>query len=87
LTFNNFVRSLRAFCRRRPFSPFLVEMVSGTVLRVPHPEAVRLYGEVAMYTAPDSTERLFDCTSVCEMYDVPPTDLSGDAKSETEEST
>ncbi len=86
MTFNNFVRILRAFCTRRPFSPFLVEMNSGTLLRVPHPEALILRGEVATFTAPDSTQRLFDCTSVCQLYDLPPLDLSHNAPAATEDS-
>ena len=85
MLFKNFARTLRAFCVRRPFSPFMVELSSGTVLRIPHPEALILRGEVAVFTAPDSTQRLFDCTSVCQLYESPEIDLSQNASGSTEE--
>ncbi len=87
MTFGNFVRSLRSFCHRRPFRPFLVELVSGTVFRVRHPEAVMLQREVVIFTAPDSTQRLFDCTTICQLFDPPPAKLPGHTPTATEEST
>ena len=35
-----FERSLRAFCQRQPFKPFLVELASGAQLTIDHPEAL-----------------------------------------------
>jgi hypothetical protein len=64
MTAEAFARSLRAFCRRQPFSAFMVELVSGTVWRVDHPEAFSLRGTVAIYTAPDNSQRLLDPSTV-----------------------
>jgi hypothetical protein len=70
MTGDAFARSLRAFCRRRPFSAFMIELVSGTAWRVDHPEALSLHGTVVIYTAPDSSQRLLDASGVAELYDV-----------------
>ncbi len=56
----SFDRSLRAFCRRVPFQPFTVELLSGTRFRVEHPEALAVNGGTAVYIAPDGTPSLFD---------------------------
>jgi hypothetical protein len=74
MTFKNFSRTLRAFCRRQPFRPFLVEMVSGTVILVTHPEAIVLRGTLFVFTSPDDKRRVFESASVCELYDQPGAD-------------
>jgi hypothetical protein len=67
----NFPRALRGFTRRQPFLPFGVELVSGDRLRVVHPEALSLRGELAMSIATDGSVRLFDSQSVSQLYDEP----------------
>jgi len=59
-----FERSLRAFARRAPFSPFVVELVSGGRIAVDHPEALVFRGGLAAYIARDGTPTLFDHKSV-----------------------
>jgi len=66
-----FERSLRAFSRRRPFKPFLVELASGARLTVDHPEALAQRGLVAVYINPDGEFTLFDNTMVTQMAEVP----------------
>jgi len=66
-----FAVALRAFVRRQPFRPFLVELTSGDRFRVPHPEAVSMRGDVAMYIGPEGTVKLFDGSSVCQLCDEP----------------
>ena len=68
---STFAIALRAFVRRRPFQPFLAELTSGDRIRIPHPEALSMRGDVAVYTAPDGTVKLFDCSSVCQLCDEP----------------
>ena len=63
MTFKDFVRSLRALMSPRPFHPAMVEMVSGTVILVTHPEALILRGEVFVFTAPDDKRRVFESAS------------------------
>ena len=41
-----FDAALRAFCRRRPFRPFLIEFGGANQLLVTHPEAVRIRNEL-----------------------------------------
>lgn len=62
-----FERSLRAFARRRPFEPFLVELTSGSRFAVNHPEAVAFNGGVAVCISPDGTPSLFDNESVSQL--------------------
>jgi hypothetical protein len=65
----NFRRSLLSFTRRRPFQPFVAELVSGDRIRVQHPEALVLRGNVVMFIATNKTVRLFDSESVCQLCD------------------
>jgi len=53
-------RSLRAVQTRRPFRPFTVELVSGDLVQVDHPEAMVLRAGVAVYVSADGTPTLFD---------------------------
>jgi hypothetical protein len=46
----NFERRLRAFARRAPFKPFVVELISGTTIQVDHPEALVSRGGVAVHS-------------------------------------
>ena len=62
-----FDRSLRAFVRRVPFQPFLLELVSGARLQVDHPEALVFRNGVAVHFAPDGTPTLFDNLSVSQL--------------------
>jgi hypothetical protein len=41
MTKDQFDAAYRAFCRRRPFRPFLIEFLNGNQLLIGHPEAVR----------------------------------------------
>jgi hypothetical protein len=70
---HTFASALRAFVRRTPFRPFQVELTSGDRFRIPHPEALSMRGDVAMYIGRDGTVKLFDCTSVCQLWDEPTT--------------
>ncbi len=63
----SFDRSLRAFCRRVPFQPFTVELLSGTRFQVEHSEALAFSGGMAVYIAPDGTPSLFDHRSVSQL--------------------
>ena len=65
-----FARALRAFTVRRPFQPFFIEFHSGDRLRIIHPEAVTIRGDVFIYTSPTDRYRLFDGTSVCQLLDI-----------------
>ena len=62
-----FERSLRAFVRRAPFTPFTVELTSGTSFQVLHPEALAFNGGLAVYISPDGTPSLFDHESVSQL--------------------
>ena len=66
----NFRIALHAFTGRRPFQRFLVELMTGERLRVDHPEALVLRGEVVMHVGKGVAYRLFDSQSVCQLRDL-----------------
>ena len=55
-----FERSLRAFYRRAPFQPFVVELMNRARLDVSHPEAVAYNGGLAVYISREGIPILFD---------------------------
>ena len=59
-----FERSLRAFARRTPFQPFVVELISGTRLLIEHPEALVFRGRVAVHFDKDGEITHFDNNGV-----------------------
>ncbi len=63
----SFHKSLRAFVRRAPFQPFVVELSSGSRFSVQYPEALAFDGGVAVYLDPDDSPTLFDHTSVTQL--------------------
>jgi hypothetical protein len=72
MTFENFLRCLLAYRRPKPFVPYLLQFVTGETIRVGHPEAIRMSGEVAQFREPSGRFRLFDCHSVCQFLDILP---------------
>jgi hypothetical protein len=62
-----FERALRTFARRKPFQPFLVELVSGTNMLIEHPEALIFRGRVAVYIDKDNEITILDNTSVSKL--------------------
>lgn len=65
----NFERSLRAFARRTPFKPFVVELVSGSTIKVDHPEALVSRGGVAVHFDVQGAITLLDHESVSRLVD------------------
>jgi hypothetical protein len=60
----NFEKTLRAFARRTPFQPFMVELISGAHIQVDHPEALVFRGGVAVYLSSEGVPTIFDHHSV-----------------------
>jgi len=65
-----FERGLRAFCQRKPFNPFVVELASGAQLIVEHPEALAHRGRAAVYINPDGEFALLDNTMVTQLTEI-----------------
>jgi hypothetical protein len=75
-----FVVAIRPFIRRRPFQFYFVELHSGLVIQVRHPEALSLRGELAVHITPLEKHTFFDssCVSrVFEEYPAPPATAQG----------
>lgn len=67
MTSEHFDRTLQAYQRRKPFTPFRVRFVSGEHVDVDHPEAIVIRGGVAVYLSPGGVPTLFDHQSVSEV--------------------
>jgi hypothetical protein len=72
MTTADFVRTLRSFHRRRPFWPYLIELVSGDRLPVSHPEVIERSGQLFVYRSPSRQARVFAASAVCQVIDLPP---------------
>src|ERR1700733_749147 len=73
MTKDQFDAAYRAFCRRRPFRPFLIEFTSGTQLLIGHPEAVRSEPELYVTRCPDGAYVMFAAESASGLLDTPTT--------------
>ncbi len=64
----HFQTTLRAFRRRTPFKPYVVELVSGDRIRVDHPEALVVRGGVAVYVSAAGEPVIFDNEGVSQIF-------------------
>ena len=71
MTPQQFEVACRAFCRRRPFRPFLIEFTSGQQLLIGHPEAVGSEAHFCTMRRPDGGHVVFVGDSVARLLDVP----------------
>jgi hypothetical protein len=85
MTFETMLQSLRAHSRRRPFRPFVIQLLGGETLAVAHPEAWQLFNELLMLTLPDGLRRMFDSWSVLQFIETPPKAPSGPTNNGEEE--
>lgn len=65
-----FAEALGRFNATVPFRAFTVELLNGVRLATRHPEAVILYGDLAVYVETDFTTQLFDASSVVRIIDL-----------------
>lgn len=65
-----FERTLKAFTQRKPFKPFLVELISGTRLTIDHPEALVHRGRAAMHVDQEGNFTLFENEGVSRLADI-----------------
>ena len=66
---DSFARSLKAFAKRRPFKPFIVELTSGEKLLVEHPEALVFRDSIAVHFSPKHEISIFDHEGVAQLTD------------------
>ena len=72
MTPDGFERALRTFSQRRPFRTFWMEFLSGDVIRIAHPEAASVRGNLVVFIETDASHRLFDSSSVCQLLESKP---------------
>jgi hypothetical protein len=63
---------MRAFLRRRPFRPFLIEFSSGDRLLVRHPELIWRKKQLFIFRVDDDSSRVFSGLHVTQVLDLPP---------------
>jgi hypothetical protein len=71
VTDQEFSVGLRAFSRRQPFRPYLIEFVSGRVLQVRHPEGIAPFARVWLFHEAHGARVVFSSSSVCRFLDGP----------------
>ena len=71
MTSENFDRALRALQHRKPFAPFMVELVSGDRFQVDHPEALVFRDGIAVFVARGGVPVIFDHEGVCQIFGEP----------------
>jgi hypothetical protein len=67
MTAEHFQTTIRAFQRRTPFRPYVVELVSGDRVIVDHPEALVLRGGVAVFVSATGAPSIFDHEGVSQV--------------------
>jgi hypothetical protein len=63
--------TLKAYQIRRPFKPFLVELTSGSIIEVRHPEGLVSYSGAAVYIDSEGSITIFDAAGVARFSDRP----------------
>ena len=67
MTAEHFQTTIRAFQRRSPFKPYLVELVSGDRIHVDHPEALVVRGGVGVFVTAAGSPTIFDHEGVSQV--------------------
>jgi len=67
MTAERFQTTIRAFQRRTPFKPYVVELVSGERVRVDHPEALVIRGGVGVFVSAAGAPSIFDHEGVSQI--------------------
>lgn len=68
MTAEHFQTTIRAFQRRTPFVPYVVELVSGERVRVDHPEALVIRGGVGVFVSAAGAPAIFDHEGVSQIF-------------------
>ena len=71
MTTEHFQTTIRAFQKRAPFQPYLVELVSGDRVRIDHPEALVIRRGVAVFVGADGAPTIFDKEGVSQVIATP----------------
>lgn len=71
MTTEHFQTTIRAFQRRTPFQPYVVELVSGDRITVDHPEALVIRGDVGVFVSSAGAPHIFDHESVSQVIAMP----------------
>jgi hypothetical protein len=64
-------QALRAYRRRRPFRPYLLEFHSGAQVLVHHPDGIAKIKQLWLYRGPQRAQALFTSSSVGRLLDPP----------------
>ena len=67
MTVDHFQTTIRAFQRRAPFRPYIVELVSGDRIAVDHPEALVVRGGVGVFVSASGAPTIFDHEGVSQI--------------------
>lgn len=69
MTREDFQKVLDAFCKRMPFRPFTIELVSGSHIEINHPEALRQHDDLLVYKSTSGIQSVFGYESIIRFID------------------
>ena len=69
MTTEHFQTTIRAFQRRAPFKPYVVELVSGDRVKVDHPEALVLRAGVGVFVDAKGAPAILDHEGVSQIFE------------------
>jgi hypothetical protein len=69
MTSENFQKTLGALLQRKPYSPFVVQLLNGERYEIDHPSAIVFREGVAVFIAPGFVLHFFDSESVAQVID------------------
>jgi len=69
MTLERFQLVLRSFSRRKPFQPFTLELNSGGLIEVIHPEALALQHDLVVYRSTKGIHHVFEYESVAQFIE------------------
>ena len=65
---DHFEQALRDFRSRQPFEPFYIELTSGKIIRILHPEALASQNGQAAHVATDAAVTIFDHEGLARLF-------------------
>jgi hypothetical protein len=68
MTTDHFQTTIRAFQRRTPFHPYVVELVSGDRVQVDHPETLVIRAGVGVFVNASGAPAIFDHERVSQIF-------------------
>jgi hypothetical protein len=75
MTTDNFREAIETYMNRRPFHPFVIELIGGARHEIDHPRVAGFRGDAFVFFSPGATTIWFDHESVVSVVDAASSEL------------